>query len=201
MFIPNGANWPGGSFDPETGIMYVYSHSLLRVLSMVNDPKRSDMAYISAGATLEDGGGGGVSVQGLPLIKPPWGRISAIDLNKGEIVWQIAHGETPDAVKNHPALKGVNVPRTGRPAGAGGSSGGIGTLVTKTLVISGEGGTVDDARWHARRDAARLRQADRRGAGRGRHARRADRLAHDLHARRQAVHRRRQSAARPSRAS
>jgi quinoprotein glucose dehydrogenase len=142
MYIPNGANWPGGSFDPETGMMYVYSHTLLRVLSMVNDPKRSDMAYISAGATLEDGGGGGVSVQGLPLVKPPWGRISAIDLNKGELVWQIAHGETPDAVKQNPALKGVNLPRTGRPAGAGGSSGGIGTLVTKTLVISGEGGTV-----------------------------------------------------------
>ncbi len=142
MFIPNGANWPGGGFDPETGMMYVYSHSLLRVLSMANDPKRSDMAYISVGATLEDGGGGGVSVQGLPLIKPPYGRISAIDLNKGELVWQIAHGETPDAIKNNPALKGVNVPRTGRPAGAGGSSGGIGVLVTKTLIIAGEGGTV-----------------------------------------------------------
>ena len=108
MYIPNGANWPGGAFDPETGMMYVYSHSLLRVLSMANDPKRSDMAYISVGATLEDGGGGGVSVQGLPLIKPPYGRISAIDLNKGELVWQIAHGETPDAIKNNPALKGLN---------------------------------------------------------------------------------------------
>ena len=108
MYIPNGANWPGGSFDPETGMMYVYSHTLLRVLSMVNYLKRSDMAYISAGATLEDGGGGGVSVQGLPLVKPPWGRISAIDLNKGELVWQIAHGETPDAVKQNPALKGCD---------------------------------------------------------------------------------------------
>ena len=135
LYIPNGANWPGGSFDPETGMLYVYSHTLLRVLSMVNDPKRSDMDYISVGATLEDGGGGGVSVQGLPLIKPPSGRITAIDLNKGEIVWQVAHGETPDAIKNHPALKGVTIPRTGRPGGAGGSSGGIGTLVTKTLVI------------------------------------------------------------------
>ena len=142
LYIPNGANWPGGSFDPETGMLYVYSHTLLRVLSMVNDPKRSDMAFITAGGVLEDGGGGGVSVQGLPLVKPPWGRISAIDLNKGEVVWQIAHGETPDAVRNHPLLKGLNIPRTGRPAGAGGSSGGIGTLVTKTLLISGEGGTV-----------------------------------------------------------
>jgi quinoprotein glucose dehydrogenase len=140
LYVPNGANWPGGSLDPETGILYVYSHTLTRVLSMVNDPKRSDMNYISAGNASDDGGG--LSVQGLPIVKPPWGRITAIDLNKGEIVWQVAHGDTPDAVKNHPALKGVNVPRTGRPGGAGGSSGGIGTLVTKTLVISGEGGTV-----------------------------------------------------------
>jgi quinoprotein glucose dehydrogenase len=141
LFIPNGANWPGGALDPDTGIMYIYSHTLLRVLSMVNDPKRSDMNFISAGG--EDGAGrGGLDVQGLPLVKPPWGRISAIDLNKGEMVWQVAHGDTPDAVKNHPALKGLNIPRTGRPGGAGGSSGGIGTLVTRTLVIAGEGGTV-----------------------------------------------------------
>jgi quinoprotein glucose dehydrogenase len=98
------------------------------------------MAYISAGGG--DESGGSLAVQGLPIVKPPWGRISAIDLNKGEILWQIAHGETPDAVKNHPALKGLDIPRTGRPGGAGGSSGGIGTLVTKTLLISGEGGTV-----------------------------------------------------------
>jgi glucose dehydrogenase len=141
LFIPNGANWPGGSFDPDTGMLYVYSHTLLRVLSMVNEPKRSDMHYISAGGAGEDSGGG-LGVQGLPLVKPPWGRISAIDLSRGEIAWQIAHGETPDAVKENPALKGVTIPRTGRPGGAGGSSGGIGTLVTKTLLISGEGGTV-----------------------------------------------------------
>ena len=104
-------------------------------------------------------------MRGLPLIKPPYGRITAVDLNKGEIAWQIAHGETPDAVKNHPALKGITIPRTGRPGGAGGSSGGIGTLVTKTLVISGEGGTVampDGQR------GAMLRAYDKRtGAERG----------------------------------
>ncbi|MEO7133465.1 MAG: PQQ-binding-like beta-propeller repeat protein [Vicinamibacterales bacterium] len=141
LFIPNGPNWPGGSFDPETGMLYIYSHTLVRVLSMVNDPKRSDMNFISDGGASEEGAGGALGVRGLPLIKPPYGRISAVDLNKGEIVWQIAHGETPDAIKNHPALKGLTIPRTGRPGGAGGSSGGIGTLVTKTLVISGEGGT------------------------------------------------------------
>jgi quinoprotein glucose dehydrogenase len=139
LYVPNGANWPGGSLDPETNILYLYSHTLLRVLSMVNDPRRSDMNYTSVGGG-DDSGGAGLTVQGLPLVKPPWGRITAIDLNKGEIVWQIAHGETPDTVRNHPALEGVEIPRTGRTGGAGGSSGGIGTLVTKTLVISGEGG-------------------------------------------------------------
>ena len=141
LFIPNGPNWPGGSFDPATGMLYIYSHTLVRVLSMVNDPKRSDMNYISDGGASEEGAGGGLGVRGLPLIKPPYGRITAVDLNKGEIAWQVAHGETPDAIKNHPALKGLTIPRTGRPGGAGGSSGGIGTLVTRTLVISGEGGT------------------------------------------------------------
>ena len=139
LYVPNGANWPGASLDPDTGILYLYSHTLLRVLSMVNDPKRSDMNYVSVGGG-DDSGGAGLTVQGLPLIRPPWGRITAIDLNKGDIVWQVAHGETPDNVKNNPALKGVTIPRTGRTGGAGGSSGGIGTLVTKTLVISGEGG-------------------------------------------------------------
>ena len=77
-------------------------------------------------------------MQGLPLIKPPYGRITAIDLNKGEIVWQVAHGDTPDVVRNHPALKGLNIPRTGR-------QGRIGVLVTKTLVIAGEGGFATQA--------------------------------------------------------
>ena len=80
-----------------------------------------------------EGGGRGLSVQGLPIIKPPYGRITAINLDKGDIAWQIAHGETPDNIRNHPALKGLNIPRTGRP-------GLIGPLVTKTLVICGEAG-------------------------------------------------------------
>jgi quinoprotein glucose dehydrogenase len=142
LFIPNGANWPGGGFDPETGMYYVYSHTLLRVVALEPpNPTRSDMNYVSTGGGDDGGGGGELSVQGLPLVKPPWGRITALDLNKGEIVWQIAHGETPDTVKNHPALKGLDIPRTGRPGGAGGSSGGIGVLVTKSLLISGEGGS------------------------------------------------------------
>ena len=69
--------------------------------------------------------------QGLPLLKPPYGRITAINLDRGEIVWQVAHGETPDFVRNHPALKGLTIPRTGQ-------SGAVGALVTKTLVIAGD---------------------------------------------------------------
>ncbi|OFW04100.1 MAG: quinoprotein glucose dehydrogenase [Acidobacteria bacterium RIFCSPLOWO2_02_FULL_68_18] len=150
-----GANWPGGSYDPDTGILYVYSTTTVTPLGLINDPKRSDMDYIrgvapnpkapppatAGGGGGGDEGGGTVTVQGLPLIKPPYGRITAIDLNKGEIVWQIAHGETPDNIRNHPALKGLTIPRTGR-------QGRLGTLTTKTLVIAGEGGffTLPDGR-------------------------------------------------------
>ena len=134
-----GANWPGGALDPETNILYQYSNNSSSLMSLISDPKRSDMDYIQGLEPGPDGSVGPIgsdAVQlpgGLPLFKPPWGRISAIDLNKGDIVWQVAHGETPDNVRNNPALKGVTIPRTGRP-------GRIGTLVTKTLVIAGEGG-------------------------------------------------------------
>ncbi|HUL81940.1 MAG TPA: pyrroloquinoline quinone-dependent dehydrogenase, partial [Gammaproteobacteria bacterium] len=74
-----------------------------------------------------------LSVDGLPLLKPPYGSLTAIDLNRGEILWRVAHGETPDDIKNHPLLKGLNLPRTGQ-AGAPAP----GQLVTKTLVIAGE---------------------------------------------------------------
>jgi quinoprotein glucose dehydrogenase len=84
-----------------------------------------------AAAASGEGGGGGLTVQGLPLVKPPYGRITAINLDTGDIQWQVAHGETPDNVKNHPLLKGMNIPRTGQ-------AGNVGTLVTKTLVIAGE---------------------------------------------------------------
>jgi len=77
------------------------------------------------------GGGGGLNVQGLPIIKPPYGVISAISLNKGDLAWQVPYGETPDAVRNNPALKGLNL-------GNLGMGGSVGLLVTKTLVILGD---------------------------------------------------------------
>jgi quinoprotein glucose dehydrogenase len=74
---------------------------------------------------------GGLNVQGLSIIKPPYAVISAINLDRGDIQWQVPYGETPDAVRNHPALKGMNIPNTGQP-------GSVGLLVTKTLVILGD---------------------------------------------------------------
>ena len=72
------------------------------------------------------------NVRGLPLLKPPYGHISAINMDKGEIVWQVPNGETPDFIRNHPALKGMDIPNTGQPGYD------TGTLVTKTLVIQGD---------------------------------------------------------------
>jgi quinoprotein glucose dehydrogenase len=78
-------------------------------------------------------GGGGLTVEGLSILKPPYGTISAINLDRGEIVWQVPHGDTPDNVRNHPALKGMDIPKTGQ-AGTGG----IGLMVTKSLVVMGD---------------------------------------------------------------
>ena len=133
--VPNGANWPGGSYDPETGLLYIYSHTLLRVLSLVNDPKRSDMNYVNDGGGGEAGGGSVTTVQGLPLVKPPWGRITAIDLNKGEIAWKVPLGEGSRYIRESPLLKGVALPeRLGSPNNKGGA------LVTRGgLVFIGGG--------------------------------------------------------------
>jgi quinoprotein glucose dehydrogenase len=151
-----GANWPGGSYDPETHKLYVYSQTAIALLGLIPTPgpQFSDMEYVQgadgkeprlstpmgappapappgAAARGGDEGGPGLAVNGLPLLKPPYGRITAYDMDKGEIAWQVAHGETPDNIRNNPALKGLSIPRTGQP-------GIIGVLTTKTLVIAGE---------------------------------------------------------------
>jgi len=152
-----GTNWPGGSYDPETHIAYIYAcNACVEPIGLVAAPKEvSDIAYIAGTAGKEvtilrgPGENAGadsprppkkrtseyvpLNVDGIPLLKPPYGTISAINLDSGEIVWQVAHGETPDVVRNHPALKGTAIPRTGQ------ETYNIGTLITKTLVIAGEG--------------------------------------------------------------
>ncbi len=142
-------NWPGGSYDPETHILYVHSQSQAAILGLVPPPEGAapdvrfhqgtalSGARRSGGSGSATGAAGGnvnaLEVQGLPLVKPPYGRITAINLDSGELVWQVAHGETPERVTNHPLLKGIAIPRTGR-------TGNVGTLITKTLVIAGEPG-------------------------------------------------------------
>jgi quinoprotein glucose dehydrogenase len=135
-----GTNWAGGSYDPETHIAYIPSQRSPTAIGLIpGDPKMTDMMFMAgsaaprpaAGGGTGEAGGPGLTVQGLPVVKPPYGSINAIDLNKGEILWHIANGETPDNVRDNPALKGLNIPRTGR-------AGVFGVLVTKTLVICGE---------------------------------------------------------------
>ena len=131
-----GTNWPGGSIDPETGIAYLYSFTNVTVLGLINDPERSDMNFIRGRARGISAADAALNIEGIPMIKPPWGRITAIDLKQGEILWQVPHGETPDNIKNHPLLQGIDIPRTGR-------IGRVGTLITKSLVIAAEsGGTI-----------------------------------------------------------
>ena len=184
LYLPSevgGANWPGGSFDPETNRLYIHSHTSVDTLRNVptelatpgpkatggilrpaTEPGEDEDATGRGGAGRRGGLGGpgggrggaggrgpgggpgrgfgpgaflGVSVQGLPLVKPPYDRITAYDMNMGEIVWQKTHSSTPDEIKNNPALKGLELPRLGQPGRTF-----VGVLATKTLLIAGEGG-------------------------------------------------------------
>jgi quinoprotein glucose dehydrogenase len=77
------------------------------------------------------GAEGGLTIQGLSVVKPPYGALAAIDLEKGVVKWRTPHGDTPDIVRNHPLLKGMTIPKTGQ-------SGSVGLVITKTLVILGD---------------------------------------------------------------
>ena len=121
-----GANWEGAALDPETGILYVPSRTEVAVLSVAKD-ENSDIAYSQSF---------GVRVPRLgniPIVKPPYGRVTAIDMNSGDHVFQIANADTPPEIANNPLLEGVDLPRTGVPTRAG-------VFVTKTLLFVGEGG-------------------------------------------------------------
>ena len=126
---PNGGtNWQGAAADPETGILYVPSATNVWAISVRNDPRRSTINYVGGGR----GSSSDTRPQGLPLVKPPWGRITAIDLNSGDHLWMIANGPAPAYVQNHPALKGIDLSNVG-------SSDTSGLLVTKTLLFAGQG--------------------------------------------------------------
>ncbi|HSJ08438.1 MAG TPA: PQQ-binding-like beta-propeller repeat protein [Longimicrobiales bacterium] len=130
-----GTNIPGGTaVDPETGILYVASTKACSAPVLL---PRTDSTVIQrdAGVNMDwvtYGPGGVGGVDGLPLLKPPYGRITAIDMNTGETLWWIPNGDTPDNVKNHAALQGIDIPVTGKGTHAT-------KLVTRSLLIYGEG--------------------------------------------------------------
>jgi len=120
-----GANWEGGAYDPATGLLYVPSMTMFDNMQLVHDPDASDIRYISGSPEQP-------RVFGIPVAKPPWGRITAIDLATGEHRWMVANGDTPARVAALPELAGVDLPRFGKPTRAG-------VLVTDTLLFAGEG--------------------------------------------------------------
>lgn len=116
-----GANWEGAAVDVESGVLYVPSITNPIVRGLFNDPEHSDMNYVDARWRLP-------GPQGLPLVRPPWGRVTAIDLNTGEHLWMVPNGDTPEYVRDHPALAGIEIPRTG--TATRGS-----TIVTRALLF------------------------------------------------------------------
>ena len=121
-----GANWEGGSFDPDTSTLYVGSYTQPSVAALRPEPDFSNMPYIA-------GGGAALPLlNGLPVVKPPYGRITAIDMSMGDFRWQIANGPTPKDIAENPALKGVTIAATGRATRAV-------VLATKTLLFAAEG--------------------------------------------------------------
>jgi quinoprotein glucose dehydrogenase len=121
-----GANWQGAVADPESGILYVSSTSTISVMGLGKDERRSNLDYILSASSRVAG------PFGLPLAKPPWGTIVALDLNTGRKLWTIANGDTPEYVRKHEKLRGLALPRTGHDDRAG-------LLVTKSLLFAGEG--------------------------------------------------------------
>ena len=114
-----GANWPGAAVDPETGVLYVPSSTSISVHPLSKpDPARSNLNYV--GSFFAPTGGPG----GLPLVKPPWGRVTAIDLNTGEHLWMTPNGHGP---RDHPSLAGLDLPMLGGGRGA--------PMLTKSLLF------------------------------------------------------------------
>ena len=122
-----GINWPGAAIDPETGRLFVPSQTRLRAVELVEYPPPATVGYFTDPWAVPVPG-----PRGLPLVKPPYKRVTAFDLNTGDQVWMSPHGDGP---RNHPALRELNLPALG---GHSGMHGG-GPLVTRTLLIVNSG--------------------------------------------------------------
>ena len=119
-----GANWTGSGVDPETGVLYVPSWHSTNIIGIVrSEHPRAEMRWVRKEYKYAAG------PRGLPLIKPPYGRITAIDLNTGDVLWQTPNGEGP---RDHSALRHLPLPWLGH-------AGRVSPLITKTLLFVGEG--------------------------------------------------------------
>ena len=128
LTLPNtwgAGNWNTGAFDPETGMYFAVSYTKTDNLGIA--PTTSDSATMTH--TIAQGSPNAPAIQGLPLVKPPYGRVTALNMNTGELEWSVANG---DGARNHPLLRDLDLPPLGipnRPA----------PLVTKSLLFVGEG--------------------------------------------------------------
>jgi quinoprotein glucose dehydrogenase len=122
-----GANWMGAAADLETGMFYIPSTTNPYISSLINNPQRSEMPWIGGGSL-----GGLPTVSGLPLLKPPYGRLGAYDLNTGDTAWVTPYGTPPASAANSPILKQLNYDMTKL-----GGSDRSPLLVTKTLLFGG----------------------------------------------------------------
>jgi glucose dehydrogenase len=119
-----GAEWGGAPFDPETKIMYVPSITGTFAADLLpGDPAKTNLRYTRGSRDLVEG------PQGLPITRPPYGRITAINMNTGEHLWMVPNGDGP---REHPALKGLNLPPLGQPSRDM-------PLLTRTLFSLGQG--------------------------------------------------------------
>jgi quinoprotein glucose dehydrogenase len=128
LTLPNtwgAGNWNTGAFDPETGMYFAVSYTKTDNLGIA--PTTSDSATMTH--TIAQGSPNAPAIQGLPLVKPPYGRVTALNMNTGELEWSVANG---DGARDHPLLRDLDLPPLGipnRPA----------PLVTKSLLFVGEG--------------------------------------------------------------
>ena len=126
VYLPGnigGANWGGAGFDPETGVLYVTSRTIPTVYRMVaNDGARTNFRFNRSPQLSSDL----LRIDDLSIFKPPYSRVTAIDMNRGEILWRAPLGNGP---RNHPLLKDLNLPPLGDADRAGS------VLITRTLLF------------------------------------------------------------------
>jgi len=123
--VIGGANWEGGALDPGLGLLFVASMTDASVLGLVPGGDESDMSYVLGADRVQ-------LEPGVPIVKPPWGRITALDLTSGTLAWTVPNGDTPEHVARRLGLDPETLPRTGKASRSG-------LLATSTLLFAGEG--------------------------------------------------------------